>query len=80
LASLIDVQHKTEHIFREYAHDLKYVGSVGVQDRLAPGAISTIEVLRKAGVKVCIASGDNMEACMSAAFNCKLASSEKEIV
>jgi magnesium-transporting ATPase (P-type) len=53
---------------------MEYVGAIGVQDRLAPGTISTIKSLRKAGVKVCIASGDNLESCMSVAFNCKIAS------
>ena len=53
-------------------HDLELLGLTGVEDKLQDGVRSTLELLRNAGVKIWMLTGDKVETATCIAISTKL--------
>ena len=52
--------------------DLKLIGATAVEDRLQEGVPETIEILRSAGIKIWILTGDRKETATNIGYSCQL--------
>lgn len=50
-----------EAISNELEHDLQLLGATAIEDRLQDGVPETIADLKKAGIKIWVATGDKLE-------------------
>lgn len=51
---------------------LTLLGATGIEDRLQEGVPESIEALHKAGIKICMLTGDKQETAVNIAYACKL--------
>lgn len=59
--SLDDREEKIETISDELEHDLRLLGATAIEDRLQDGVPETIADLKRAGIKIWVATGDKLE-------------------
>jgi len=52
--------------------DLEYAGITAVEDMLQEGVPDTIALLKKAGVRVWVLTGDKVETAIDIGYSCKL--------
>lgn len=68
--------HDRERLLRESAHklecNLELLGATGIEDRLQDGVPETIAMLREAGLKVWVLTGDKQETAINVGHSCKL--------
>jgi phospholipid-transporting ATPase len=60
--------------------DLELIGATAIEDKLQEGVPDCIEMLRKAGMKVWVLTGDKQETAVNIAFACKLLTNKMQIV
>ncbi|XP_055074307.2 phospholipid-transporting ATPase IC [Misgurnus anguillicaudatus] len=61
-----------EEIYDQMERELMLLGVTAIEDRLQDGVPETIEILRKAGVKVWVLTGDKTETAVNVGYACKL--------
>ena len=59
--SMVDREAKIEAISDELEHDLRLLGATAIEDRLQDGVPETIADLKRAGIKIWVATGDKLE-------------------
>lgn len=60
-ASLDAREDKLEDLAEEIEHGLTLLGATAIEDRLQDGVPETIADLRRAGIKIWVATGDKLE-------------------
>ena len=66
--SIDDREAKIEHVCNELEQDLRLLGATAIEDRLQDGVPETIFDLKRAGIKIWVATGDKMETAIGIAF------------
>jgi phospholipid-translocating ATPase len=61
-----DREAKVEAVSDELEHDLRLLGATAIEDRLQDGVPETIADLKRAGIKVWVATGDKLETAIGA--------------
>lgn len=56
-----DREDKIEKVSEELEHDLRLLGATAIEDRLQDGVPETIADLKRAGIKIWVATGDKLE-------------------
>lgn len=56
-----DREAKIETVSDELEHDLRLLGATAIEDRLQDGVPEAIADLKKAGLKIWVATGDKLE-------------------
>lgn len=56
-----DREAKVEAVSDEIEHDLRLLGATAIEDRLQDGVPETIADLKRAGIKIWVATGDKLE-------------------
>ena len=52
--------------------DFKLVGSTALEDKLQDGVPEAIEMIRKAGIKLWVLTGDKIETAINIGYSCRL--------
>lgn len=63
-------------LYETIESDLSLIGSTAVEDRLQDGVASTLQELRKAGIKIWVLTGDKKETALNISHSCKHFSSK----
>ena len=71
-SSLVGVDERMEGVFKEYAKRLEFLGTVGIRDEVCHYVGKTVKILNKAGIKVCMVSGDSNHNCLTTAYAANL--------
>lgn len=61
-------EEQVEAILNELEHSLQLLGATAIEDRLQDGVPETIADLKKAGIKIWVATGDKMETAIGQLF------------
>lgn len=72
LNSLQDRDEKVAKIAEELEFDFDLVGSTALEDKLQNGVPETIEMIRSAGIKLWVLTGDKIETAINIGYSCKL--------
>lgn len=64
--SLSDREKRLEAISEEIETDLRLLGATAIEDKLQDGVPETIADLKRAGIKVWVATGDKLETAIGA--------------
>jgi phospholipid-translocating ATPase len=64
--SIDDREAKIEAVSDELERDLRLLGATAIEDRLQDGVPETIADLKRAGIKVWVATGDKLETAIGA--------------
>ena len=73
--SLEDREKRVEEVSNQLEQDLHLLGATAIEDRLQDGVPETIEDLKKAGIKIWVATGDKLETAIGAPFYVRKSSS-----
>ena len=77
------IHHRDEKI-QEAAEliemNLVVLGATGIEDKLQVGVPNTIEMLKKAGIKVWVLTGDKIETAVNIGYSCKLLGEKTNLV
>jgi phospholipid-translocating ATPase len=65
--SIDDREAKIENVCNELEQDLRLLGATAIEDRLQDGVPETIFDLKRAGIKIWVATGDKMETAIGTA-------------
>lgn len=60
--------------------NLIVLGSTAIEDKLQPGVPETITMLKKAGIKVWVLTGDKIETAVNIGYSCKLLSETTHLI
>lgn len=63
----------------ELEKDLTIIGATGIEDKLQDEVDETIDLLKKAGIKVWVLTGDKTETAINIGYSCKLLDDDQEI-
>eukprot|EP00770_Monocercomonoides_exilis_P004873 MONOS_4849.1-p1 / transcript=MONOS_4849.1 / gene=MONOS_4849 / organism=Monocercomonoides_exilis_PA203 / gene_product=P-type ATPase / transcript_product=P-type ATPase / location=Mono_scaffold00135:41891-45700(-) / protein_length=1269 / sequence_SO=supercontig / SO=protein_coding / is_pseudo=false len=80
LNSIEDRQKRVDEVAAEIEIDLELIGATAIEDKLQEGVPDCIEVLRKAGIKVWVLTGDKQETAINIGFACKLLTQEMQMM
>ncbi|EEQ82013.1 hypothetical protein NCER_101354 [Vairimorpha ceranae BRL01] len=69
---LINREEKEEKIFERIEQDMNYLGTTFIEDELQEEVKETIDMLKKAGIKIWMITGDKKETAISCAIDCGL--------
>lgn len=69
---------KLVDLYEKIESDLVLIGSTAVEDRLQEDVSSTLETLRKAGIKIWVLTGDKKETAINISHSCLHFSSEMQ--
>ena len=61
MATLDDREAKVEAVSDELERNLRLLGATAIEDRLQDGVPETIADLKRAGIKIWVATGDKLE-------------------
>jgi magnesium-transporting ATPase (P-type) len=75
-----DRQAKIDEAAAEMEHDRQLIGATAIEDKLQEGVPDCIEMLRKAGMKIWVLTGDKQETAINIAFACKLLTPQMQMV
>ncbi|GJZ87244.1 phospholipid-transporting ATPase 3 [Tanacetum coccineum] len=71
-SSLRDREKKLDEVAKLIKKDLNLTGCTAIEDKLQEGVPAYIETLSKAGLKIWVLKGDNLETVINIAYACKL--------
>ncbi|KAA6389528.1 MAG: putative Phospholipid-transporting ATPase 3, partial [Streblomastix strix] len=80
LNSLDDRQSKVDTVAAEIEHDFILIGATAIEDKLQDGVPQCIEMLRHAGMKIFVLTGDKQETAINIAFSCKLITQGMQLI
>ncbi|KAJ7137876.1 phospholipid-translocating ATPase [Mycena epipterygia] len=69
-----------ETVSDEIEHDLRLLGATAIEDRLQDGVPETIADLKRAGIKVWVATGDKLETAIAIGHSTNLIGKESNII
>ncbi|KAJ7907347.1 hypothetical protein B0H13DRAFT_2332504 [Mycena leptocephala] len=78
--ALDDREAIIEAVSDEIEHDLRLLGATAIEDRLQDGVPETIADLKRAGIKVWVATGDKLETAIAIGHSTNLISKESNII
>ncbi|KAF6763732.1 phospholipid-translocating ATPase [Ephemerocybe angulata] len=78
--SLDDREEKIEAVCDELEQDLRLLGATAIEDKLQDGVPETIADLKKAGIKIWVATGDKLETAIAIGHSTNLISKESNII
>ncbi|KAF8912178.1 hypothetical protein CPB84DRAFT_1761491 [Gymnopilus junonius] len=78
--ALDDREKHVEEISNEIEQNLHLLGATAIEDRLQDGVPETIEDLKKAGIKIWVATGDKLETAIAIGRSTNLISADSNIV
>lgn len=74
--ALEEREEKIERVADELERDLRLLGATAIEDKLQDGVPETIRDLKKAGIKIWVATGDKLETaiggCIASFLMCRL--------
>ncbi|KAK2466656.1 hypothetical protein APHAL10511_000914 [Amanita phalloides] len=79
-AELDDREAKVEAVCDEIERDLRLLGATAIEDRLQDGVPEAIADLKRAGIKVWVATGDKLETAIAIGRSTNLISSDANII
>jgi phospholipid-translocating ATPase len=65
-----DRESRIEKVSEELERDLRLLGATAIEDRLQDGVPETIADLKRAGIKVWVATGDKLETAIGLFWVC----------
>ncbi|EQB61807.1 putative phospholipid-transporting atpase ia isoform b [Vairimorpha apis BRL 01] len=68
--SLENKDYEQEELFNDIETNLKYLGTTFIEDELQDEVFETINILKKAYIKIWMITGDKKETAISCAINC----------
>ncbi|KAG6908584.1 hypothetical protein DXG01_004071 [Tephrocybe rancida] len=71
---------KIEAVSDELEHDLRLLGATAIEDRLQDGVPETIADLKRAGIKIWVATGDKLETAIAIGHSTNLIGRESNII
>ncbi|KAF9449587.1 phospholipid-translocating P-type ATPase [Macrolepiota fuliginosa MF-IS2] len=78
--SLDDRDEKIEAVSSEIEQDLRLLGATAIEDKLQDGVPETIADLKKAGIKVWVATGDKLETAIAIGHSTNLIGGDSNII
>lgn len=70
--SLVNREQRMEEVASSLEMDLKLLGSTAIEDKLQDEVDTTLNMLKEAGIKVWMLTGDKIETAINIGFSCKL--------
>jgi len=77
---LEDREGRIEAVSSELEHDLRLLGATAIEDRLQDGVPETIADLKRAGIKIWVATGDKLETAIAIGHSTNLIGRESNII
>jgi magnesium-transporting ATPase (P-type)/class 3 adenylate cyclase len=71
-------ERMVEEVADEMERNLQYLGITAIEDKIQQGVPKTINMLLRAGIKVWMLTGDNMETAINIGIACSLTNSEMQ--
>ncbi len=78
ITSIENREKKMEEAQELIERDLILVGATAIEDRLQDDVARTIAILKEAGIKVWVLTGDKIETAINIAYSCSLLKNELE--
>ncbi|TFK36361.1 hypothetical protein BDQ12DRAFT_686784 [Crucibulum laeve] len=75
-----DREKKVEAVSNELEQDLRLLGATAIEDRLQDGVPETIEDLKRAGIKIWVATGDKLETAIAIGHSTNLIGRDSNII
>jgi len=72
LNSISDREAKVDKVAAKLEKDFKLVGSTALEDKLQDGVPDAIEMIRRAGIKLWVLTGDKIETAINIGYSCRL--------
>ena len=72
LNSISDREAKVDKIAAKLEKDFTLVGSTALEDKLQDGVPDAIEMIRRAGIKLWVLTGDKIETAINIGYSCRL--------
>lgn len=69
---------KIAKIEDEIEYDFELVGATAIEDRLQDDVANTISILKEAGIKIWVLTGDKIETAINIGYSCKVLNNEME--
>ncbi|PLW33102.1 hypothetical protein PCASD_13814 [Puccinia coronata f. sp. avenae] len=69
-----------ESVQDELEHDLVFLGATAIEDKLQDGVPEAISDLKRAGIKVWVATGDKLETAVAIAKSCQLIGNDMNLI
>ena len=79
-AAIVDREDKLETVSDVIERDLTLLGGTAIEDRLQDGVPDTIALLRDAGIKLWVLTGDKVETAINIGFSCNLLSNDMDLI
>lgn len=76
----VNREGRIEGVIEQCEEGLQWLGAVGIEDKIADEAKSTVQALDSAGIKFWIVSGDNEENSVSAGFGSDIIKTSSELL
>jgi magnesium-transporting ATPase (P-type) len=70
-------QDKLSELFEEIEMNMSYVGCSAIEDKLQDDVEETISLLKEAGIKICMLTGDKIQNSIEVAKMCNLITQER---
>ncbi|KAL7715375.1 Phospholipid-transporting ATPase [Entamoeba marina] len=67
-------------LYEELETDLELIGATAIEDQLQEGVPETIQMLREAGIKIWVITGDKMETAISVGLTSRLFTNEHKLI
>nr|XP_033812592.1 phospholipid-transporting ATPase IK isoform X2 [Geotrypetes seraphini] len=71
---------KLDAVYETIEGDLQLLGATGIEDKLQDGVPETIQLLKRANIKIWVLTGDKQETAVNIAFSCQLLTDDMEIL
>ncbi|KAF8077575.1 phospholipid-translocating ATPase [Lyophyllum atratum] len=78
--SLEDREDKIEAVCNELEQDLRLLGATAIEDRLQDGVPETIADLKRAGIRIWVATGDKLETAIAIGRSTNLIANDSNII
>ena len=69
---MVDRDDKVAEVAELLENDFELVGSTALEDKLQDGVPETIEMIRQAGIKLWVLTGDKIETAINIGYSCRL--------
>ncbi|KAL8441686.1 hypothetical protein Emag_006978 [Eimeria magna] len=78
-ASVYSREGRLEQVAEQFERDLEYLGITGVRDKLQAYVPETLGLMMEAGIRVWIATGDDVEYTLHICHSCRLLTSQTKV-
>ena len=73
-----DREEKVNKVADEIEYDFELIGATAIEDKLQDEVAATISILKEAGIKVWVLTGDKIETAINIGYSCKVLSNDME--